>query len=375
LANSHPDAQRIDVIVPAFREAASLPLLVARMAALRERLGSPLRLTIVDDNSRDGTAEYIRSLAADWITLITRSVDRGLCGAVLEGVNRTDGDIIVVMDADLSHPPEKIPEMLSELRQGHDFVIGSRYVEGGATADDWGVLRWLNSRLATLLARPFTDVRDPMSGFFALRRETYRRADSLNPVGYKIALELIVKCRCRRVTEVPIFFSSRLHGQSKLGFGEQLRYIQHLRRLYLHRFSASGEIVQFLLVGLSGVAVNLLALTALLHAGMDAQASIAAAIVVSMFSNFLLNRRFTFPHGRTGNLLAQGAGYALANGIGALVNYGVACAALHFFPRLMAQLASLAGIACATVFNFAALKFIIFKKKHYRAARRDGGGA
>src|SRR5690349_15415001 len=107
------------------------------------------------------------------------------------------------MDADLSHPPEALPGMLTKLREGADFVLGSRYVRGGTTSDDWGVLRWLNSRVATWLARPLTSVRDPMSGFFALRRSTFEAGREFNPIGYKIGLELIVKCGCERVVEVP----------------------------------------------------------------------------------------------------------------------------------------------------------------------------
>ena len=107
------------------------------------------------------------------------------------------------MDADLSHPPEVLPAMLAKLDGGADFVLGSRYVSGGTTSHDWGFLRWLNSRVATLLARPLTSVRDPMSGFFALRRSTFELGKDFNPVGYKIGLELIVKCGCERVRRGP----------------------------------------------------------------------------------------------------------------------------------------------------------------------------
>lgn len=359
----------VDVIVPTYKEVRNLPLLISRLDTLRNKLSLPMRLTIVDDNSQDGTDAVIRETAADWVTLITRTSERGLSSAVLEGMNRTVGEIIIVMDADLSHPPESIPDMIAELDHGSDFVVGSRYVEGGATTDDWGVFRWMNSRFATLLARPFTAIHDPMSGYFALRRETLRRADHLNPIGYKIGLELIVKCRCRRVTEVPICFANRIHGESKLSFKEQLRYIQHLRRLFLYKFSIWSEIIQFLVVGLSGVIVNLLALTTFLHLGITTRVSIAVAIVLSMLSNFLLNRRFTFSHSRGGNLVTQGIGYFTSNSLGALINYGVAILTLHLLPDLKTQFASLTGIACATVFNYAALKFLIFKKKHYRAAK------
>ena len=127
---------------------------------------------------------------------------------MIAGLKLANGDVLVVMDADLSHPPEKVPELVAALRDpAADFVIGSRYVSGGGTADDWGVFRWLNSKAATLLAWPLTSVRDPMAGFFALRRKDFTAHQSeLDPIGYKIGLELMVKCDCRHPVEVPIFF-------------------------------------------------------------------------------------------------------------------------------------------------------------------------
>src|SRR5206468_4514805 len=109
----------------------------------------------------------------------------------------------------------------------------------------WGLFRWLNSKVATLLARPFTSAKDPMAGFFALRRSTLEAGTDLNPIGYKIGLELIVKCGCRRIAEVPIHFADRQVGQSKLSFKEQLRYLQHLRRLFIYRYPNWSYVFQF----------------------------------------------------------------------------------------------------------------------------------
>jgi dolichol-phosphate mannosyltransferase len=359
-------ASTIDVVVPTFREALNIPLLVQRLAVLKSSQVPHLHLTIVDDNSRDGTEEVVQRLNLPWVSLIVRTTDRGLSPAVLEGLNRTSGDVIVVMDADLSHPPEAIPRMLDELDQGSDFVVGSRYTEGGVTDDNWGLFRWLNSRVATLLARPFASIKDPMSGFFALRRATYSKADFLNPIGYKIGLELLVKCRCSRVSEVPIAFTDRIHGESKLSLAEQLRYIQHIRRLFLYKYGAWSEVAQFVFVGASGALVNLLAVTALLHAGLSASVSIACAISLSICTNFLLNRRFTFSHSKSGHMPTQFLSYLASVSFGALINYFVALLLLDLFPHFIPQLASLCGIAVATVANFVALKFLVFKRKHYR---------
>jgi len=361
-----PSTATIDVIVPTFREALNIPLLIERLAAIRGSYAPLLHLTIVDDNSNDGTAEEVRRLNLTWVSLIIRTADRGLSSAVLEGLRQTSGDIIVVMDADLSHPPEAIPRMLDELGSGSEFVVGSRYVEGGVTDDNWGLLRWLNSRIATLMARPFTSISDPMSGFFTLRRVTYAKADFLNPIGYKIGLELIVKCRCSRVSEVPISFTDRIHGESKLNLREQLRYIQHVRRLFIYKYGAWSEVAQFVVVGASGALVNLVVLTALLSFGFVTGLSIACAILVSIVTNFLLNRRFTFSHSKSGHMPTQFLSYMASVSAGAVINYFAAIVLLAIFPRLIPQLASLGGIAVATLANFAALKFIVFKRKHYR---------
>jgi dolichol-phosphate mannosyltransferase len=366
------NSNSIDVVVPTFREAPNIPLLIERLDALRTAHNLDLRLTVVDDNSRDGTAETIQRLNLPWVSLIVRTDERGLSSAVLEGLKRTSGGTIIVMDADLSHPPEAIPHILSELASGSDFVVGSRYIEGGSTDHNWGLLRWLNSRVATLMALPFTRIKDPMSGFFALRRTTYARADFLNPVGYKIGLELLVKCQCSRVAEVPIAFANRIHGQSKLGLREQLRYLQHIRRLFLYKYGRSSEVAQFAAVGASGLVVNLLVLTALLHVGLNADASIAIAIITSVCTNFLLNRRFTFSHSKHGHMPTQFLNYVLAVSVGSLINYAVALLLLRLVPGLPPQVASLTGIATATIVNFMALKFAVFKQRHYRARSSDG---
>lgn len=231
----------ISVIVPTYREAENLPFLIGRLADLRHNNKMDLELLIMDDDSRDGTEELIAGLGETWIRLFTRTTDRGLSRAVCHGLKHARGDVIVVMDADLSHPPESIPALVEALMAGNDFALGSRYVEGGSTSENWGVFRWLNSKVATLLAMPFTNVRDPMSGFFALLRTTYERAeDCLDPIGYKIALELIVKCECERVKEIPFHFADRKFGKSKLSLREKARYIKHVKRLFFsHRPSTN----------------------------------------------------------------------------------------------------------------------------------------
>ena len=222
----------LTIVVPTFREAENLPHLIDRVAKFRQASGLPVEMLIMDDDSRDGSLELVNGRDEKWVRIIVRTSDHGLSPAVMQGLQEAKGDILVCMDADLSHPPEALPKMLAKLDEGADFVLGSRYVEGGTTSDDWGVLRWLNSRVATLFARPLTSARDPMSGFFMLRRSTFERGKDFNPIGYKIGLELLVKCRCERVVEIPIHFEDRQFGESKLTLREQINYLRHLKRLY-----------------------------------------------------------------------------------------------------------------------------------------------
>jgi dolichol-phosphate mannosyltransferase len=290
---------------------------------------------------------------------------RGLSPSVLDGMNLATGDVLVCMDADLSHPPEAIPQMLSKLQEGADFVIGSRYVQGGSTSDDWGFLRWLNSRVATLLARPLTSARDPMAGFFAFRRTTFAAGRDFNPVGYKIGLEFIVKCGCERVVEVPIHFEDRQLGKSKLTMRQQLLYLKHLRRLYTFKFGAWSQLAQFLTVGGLGTLVNLVLLTLFLHLGLSVRPSVAAAIILSMVFNFVLNRRFSFGESRKESWLGQFVGFMAACSVGAIINYAVT---LLFMGKLSLrpQLAALIGIAAATAFNFIASRYLVFRSSHIR---------
>ena len=241
---------QISVILPTLREADNLPRVVPRIAAALA--GSNFEILVIDDNSPDATASVCADLARRFpLRLQIRATPRdGLSGAVLEGMTLASGDYFVVMDADLQHPPEKIPALLAPLETGEaDFVLGSRYVLGGTTQQSWGVLRQLNSRIATLLARPFAGpTHDPMSGFFALSRELYERAERLTPMGYKIGLELMCKCRAQRVREIPIHFSNREFGQSKLTAAQQFKYLEHLSRLYDFYFPRGAPMLKFLIV-------------------------------------------------------------------------------------------------------------------------------
>ncbi len=241
----------LSIIVPTLNEAENLPLLVPRIAAALAPSQREYEILIVDDNSRDDTAAVCAKLAETYpLRLLTRhKPDNGLSGAVLHGMSHACGEVFLCMDADLQHPPESIEALLEPLESGRaDFTIGSRYQSGGSTEEQWGRFRRLNSQVATLLARPFSGpVKDPMSGFFALRRQTYQQARRLTPLGYKIALELMCKCRVRQVVEIPIHFGMRQKGESKLSISQQFRYLEHLSRLYDFTFPRASPMLKFVI--------------------------------------------------------------------------------------------------------------------------------
>lgn len=312
---------RLSIIVPTYCEAENLPELTRAIAnALRDQPYT-YEIIVVDDNSPDDTVRVCEELALQFpVRLRVRTAERGLSSAVIAGMQLAHGELLLCMDADLSHPPEAIPEIVAALENSDtDFVIGSRYVRGGSTEEGWGLFRWLNSKAATLLARPLTSASDPMAGFFGLRRDTFLNAQDLNPVGYKIGLELIIKGHCRNVVEIPIRFANRLHGESKLSLREQLNYLRHLRRLYRYRHGGMAQCVEFLAVGLSGAFVDLGVLSLLLS-GMAFEVARPCAILVAMCWNFILNRTFTFAEASHNSIFRQFLGFASACSLGAVAN-------------------------------------------------------
>jgi dolichol-phosphate mannosyltransferase len=353
----------ISIVVPTYKEAESIPHLLARLATLRADYGIDLEVLIMDDDSRDGTDAAVARAGHDWVKLVVRTANRGLSPAVVDGLRLARHAVLVCMDADLSHPPEAIPDMVLALEAGQQFVLGSRYVAGARTDEDWGFFRWLNSRVATMLARPFSKAQDPMSGFFAMRREDFLRADALNPIGYKIALELIVKCRLENVGEVPIYFADRKFGRSKLTFKEQLRYLQHLRRLFIYKFGTWSRVLHFGAVGLSGTVVNLVVLTLLLRAGASSDVAVAGGIATSVVSNFALNRRFTFSYARDRSIAKQFLGFCAASSIGALINFAVTKGASLAWPSLPLQIAAAIGIVGGMSVNFVANRYVVFRER------------
>ena len=211
----------ISVIIPTYNEAAVIEETLRRAAAALRNAGEDFEIVVVDDASADGTAERVESLAHDIPVRVLRRPGRlGLATAVLDGWAMARGDIWGVIDADLQHPPETLTALAAAIHQGADLAIGSRYVPGGGTSD-WTWMRRFISRsathmAATVLPLKLAAVGDPMSGMFMVRASALRNAP-LNPLGYKILLEVIAKAHYNNLVEVPYVFQERERGASKLG--------------------------------------------------------------------------------------------------------------------------------------------------------------
>jgi len=235
------------VIVPAYKEAGNLRPLVTRIFASLSRVDSPIpasqvEVIIVDDNSRDGSEEVVQTLQREGydVRIIVRTTERGLSSAVVRGFQEAQGDNMLCMDADLQHPPEYVPQMLSALSPEKQFVLGTRYGGGvGAIDEGWPLYRRIISGGARMLALPLTSASDPMSGFFGIRKESFLKARNLNSQGFKIALDLLVKAQIPSdaIAEVPFTFGLRAAGESKLTSKVIMRYLTQLLELYWFAYS------------------------------------------------------------------------------------------------------------------------------------------
>lgn len=312
---------------------------------------APLQRQLTELGARRGIDFEVRTFA-------------GRGAHLLEVLRGAAHPIVVLMDAGRGHPAEAIADLLAALDAGSDLAIGSRYVAGGDDAGDHGLWRWLGRLSTRVLALPLSKVKDPTSGFLALRRAALDGVDALDSDGRGLGLELLVKGHAKHVVEVPIRVGQPAGGRAPFGV------VTHVRRLYMHRFGVWSDFAHFAVVGASGMVVNLGCLTALVAAGVAERVALAAAIAISMFTNFLLNRRFTFAGARQQPFFRQMFGFFAASSLGALVNFGVADAAnTHLLPDAPIQASAVLGILAGTALNFVVNRYLVFK------VQRGGGAA
>lgn len=345
---------KLSIIVPTYNERENLPILAAR---IHDALSSlDYELVIVDDNSPDGTGELAEELAKEKpIKVVHRQGKMGLASAVIDGFGHAQGNILGVIDADLQHPPEKIPDLYREIGQA-DIVVASRYVEGGGV-EKWTLTREVISRVAKIIPRflfaKLRTVKDPLSGFFLFRKKVIEGIE-LNPIGYKILLEILVKGNHNRVVEVPYVFKGRERGKSSFNKTEQINYLKHLWRLMRSQREAE-RFGKFCIVGASGVIVNESIYWLLTRpGGLRDIYAVAVSIEMSIISNFVLNDLWSFKDRRSGgagSMALRAFRFNLICGVGAALNYGF----FYLFTRtfdLFDMLALLMAIIIAMTFNF-----------------------
>ncbi len=221
----------ISIVLPTYNERDNIVLIVGEI-----RKSADVKILIVDDDSPDGTGEIAERLKKKHrnVGVLHRHEKNGLGYAILDGFMECSTDVIGVMDADFSHPPALLKKMMAEIRS-NDMVIASRYVPGGGTDESWSGLRRFVSKFAIVMVMPLVKVKDPMSGFFLVRRSALEGVH-LNPESCKICLDILVKGKIRNVAEVPYIFTNRKSGKSKIMNAKQImKYIKHVAGLYAYK--------------------------------------------------------------------------------------------------------------------------------------------
>lgn len=358
---------QVSVVLPTYNEADSLPVVVPQIVAALSQANLTSEVIVVDDASPDGTAQVAQALAGAYpVRVLRRDSERGLATAVLAGFNMSEASICVVMDADGSHPVSALPNMVRTILEDRaDIVVGSRHVEGGGSRD-WPFFLQFKSWLAATAVRGLTTLSDPTSGYMAVRRDLVRKLQ-LDPVGWKIVLEVVVKAAPARVVEVPIVFADRELGQSKQNIRVMAQYLKHCYRLYDFRYPAWFEFARFCLVGFLGIFVDLAAVAALKGVfALDTRWCAVGGFSVAVTTNYAINRTWTFKNGYTAPWVRSYFVYVGAN----LVGLGLRIGVIHLLMRLAGidrgygyLVSNFIGIVVATAANYLGAKYLAFGKK------------
>lgn len=297
---------KVTIIIPTYNEAENIPELVRRLKASVDGV----RILIVDDSPDYKTAKVASELGCQ---VYQRTQDKGLSKAVVDGIDFCgDSEKIVVMDADLQHPPEVLPRLIEALNK-NDFVVCSRYVKNGGCTE-WDLDRKVISKVANLVARPLQyEVRDLVSGFFGFKKEGLPNLSTVNTKGFKIMLELLVRGHWNSIAEIPYMFEPRTKGESKLSKQKITDYLVQLFWLYLYKW----RWIKFGLVGAIGVFVYMPILYCLTEfTPLWYLPSAIIGIICASTSNYFLNHLWTFREHRAGHSHIRGwAKYQLMSGI------------------------------------------------------------
>jgi dolichol-phosphate mannosyltransferase len=366
---------KFSLVIPTYNEGKNIGAIVSQLSGLLDAsLPQNYELIVVDDDSPDRTWDLAQALLPDYpqLRVMRRQQERGLSTAVIRGWQAAQGEVLGVIDGDLQHPPEVLLNLLDAIDQGADLAVASRNAEGGGVSD-WSPTRRFLSRGAQVLGlivlpRVVGRVSDPMSGYFMVRRSAVGGC-TLDPLGYKILLEVLGRGNIGDVAEVGYVFQERKEGESKVTWKQYVEYLMHLVKL---RFSGShGRVsqltrnvpfrrfIRFGLVGLSGVFVDmamfyLLSDPSTLAWGLTRSKIIASEVAI--VNNFLWNDRWTF-----GDISSRQSGNRQR--LRRFIKFNLVCLAglilnvllLNFLFNVLGinrYVANLLAIAIVTVWNF-----------------------
>ena len=359
-------SQSVSIIIPSLNERENIPIVVERLEALLT--GRKWEAVFVDDDSRDGSLEVLMSLARTkpHVRFIRRIGRRGLSSACLEGMASSVADIFAVMDCDLQHDEAILSKMLAAFEEDPslELAVGTRYAGEGGGVGEWSKVRIFISRLATSLgslARK-TELSDPMSGFFAIRREVFEETvRQMTGKGFKILLDMVLSVgRPLKTREFSYEFRTRKHGESKLDIVVGFEYLYLLADKIFGRFVPVSFVV-YVLAGLSGLFLHLAALGILFrYVGIAFVTAQLTATLVAMVSNCLVNNSVTFRQQRLkGAMLLPGLlAYIAICGLGAIVN--VQASEYLFENHIPWWFAGAAGALVGAVWNYAVSTQIVW---------------
>lgn len=357
----------VAVIVPILNERDNIVLLLERLWGVLE--GIEAEILFVDDGSTDGSCELIEELALSdtRLRLVRRIGRRGLSSAVTEGFLASVAPVVAVIDGDLQHDETILPDLLGAVLSGTaDLAVGTRYAAGGSTGE-WAEHRVRISEWATRTAGLVMKTRlsDPMSGFFAIRRDLFLEiAPKLSQRGYKLLLDIVASHPSAIVmAEVPYHFRTRMAGQSKLDGAVILEYGELLIDKLIGRF-VPVKLVMFGLIGMMGAVVHLALLwAALMTLGASFAVAQALATLGAMTFNFALNNAFTYRDRtlRGWRWVTGWLSFCIACSLGALANVGLGT--MLFAGAWSWWLSGLAGAAVGSVWNYAATSWLTWRRK------------
>lgn len=342
----------VSIIIPTFNEKINVIKITDR---IKNALNNIYNYEIIFiDDSLDNTPEYLKSLNSTHknIRYSHRIGKRSLSTAVVCGINMSKGDIIVVMDGDLQHPPELLPEIIKYVEEGWDIVIPSRHLtdedKNGLT-----ISRKIISNTASIIGKIFLsklkNINDPTSGFFAFKKNILDDV-ILNPIGWKILIEILVRAKYNRIKEIPYKFEKRSYGNSKMSFIEQINYLKHIFRLVLYSVD-DRRIFIFAMIGSLGVLINMIFYNIFIFYGVNISISGTLSALIAMFGNFILNRNITWKDKKTEKIILEILKFFTISLCGIIINIVILCS-LHYKLKINYNISNLGGILGAVLWNY-----------------------